>query len=51
MGGLVLMIGVGVLVGVVLYCARRSKVGAGVRFRRLRTEIVDDMEKSSSVRI
>ena len=50
-GGLVLMIGVGVLVGVVLYCARRSKVVAGVRFRRLRTEIVDDMEKSSSVRI
>ena len=50
-GGLILMIGVGVLVGVVLYCARRSKAVAGVRFRRLRTEIVDDMEKSSSVRI
>ena len=49
-GGLVLLIGVGVLVGVVLYC-RNSKIATRVRFRRLTTEIVDNMDDSSSVRI
>ena len=49
-GGLVLLIGVGVLVGVVLHC-RNSKITTRVRFRRLATEIVDNMDDSSSVRI
>ena len=35
--------GVGVLVGVVLYCTRRLKLVAGVWFRRLRNEVVNDM--------
>ena len=50
-GGLVLVISVGVLVGVVLYCTRKSKMLTRVRFRRLATEIVDNMDDSSSVRI
>ena len=48
-GGLILLIGIGVLVGVVLYCTRRLKIVTRIRFRRLKTETVDSTADSSSV--